>query len=108
MGWARLDAADGSFASFKVQGVMYNLRIDGTGAVTKNNVVWIPNVGSISQAWVHIAVVLDPAGGFIRVTKPDKSIAEVSIPPLMLDSTTDIANLGGDGSTSVHVRRYVG
>ena len=107
MGWARIDAVqpvDGPFASFDVGGTHYDLKLDANGAVTKNGDVWIAGVGNVASEWVHIAVVLDPTGdSYIRVAKPDGTSAETSIPALTLDSSTDIAKLGGTGTTSVKV-----
>ena len=106
MGWARIDTvvpADGPFASFKVGGVDNDLKLNSDKAVTKNDIVWIPGVGDMAKQWVHIAVVLDPvAGSYIRVATSNGP-AEVSIPPLTLDSSTDIAKLGGLTTTHVQV-----
>ena len=107
MGWVRInkvEPATGPFASFDVGGTHYDLKLNANGAVTKNDVVWIAGVGQLSKTWVHIAVVLDSgAESYIRVATPSGAVV-TSIPALMLDSTTDIAKLGGTGTTHVQVR----
>ena len=107
MGWVRIDAVqpvDGPFASFNVGGVNYDLKLDSNGAVTKNGNVWIAGVGNVAMEWVHIAVVLDPtAGSYIRVANSNGP-AEISIPTLTLDSSTDVAKLGGTTTTGIRVR----
>ena len=107
MGWARINLVEpviGPFASFTVGGTNYDLSVNGNGAIVKNNDVWISGVGDVTKKWVHIAVVLDAsADSYVRVASANGPVS-VSIPALMLDSTTDIAKLGGTGTTHVQVR----
>ena len=106
MGWVKIDAVqpvDGPFASFKVGGVNYDLKLDSNGAVTNNDNVWITGVGNVAKEWVHLAVVLDPvAGSYIRVANSNGPV-EISIPTLTLDSSSDVAKLGGSTTTHVQV-----
>ena len=106
MGWVRIDAVtpvDGPFASFDVGGTHYDLKLDANGAVTKNVDVWISGVVNVAKEWVNIAVVLDPTNGsYIRVANSNGPV-EISIPTLTLDSSTDVAKLGGTGTTSIKV-----
>ena len=107
MGWVRftgIEPVDGPFASFDVGGQHFDLKMNSAGTVTKNDADWIPGVGKINNAWLHLAVALDTNGGsFIRVTKPDGTPSDLSIPGLTLDSTTDIGRIGGTGTTRVKV-----